>query len=604
MKDFQLFERMKELGYSLRGTKTGYPSIDRTHEKDASFIKRNPMIPSVSIYDALSLMSTFYRDANALNCLDLTITYQELLDDAATLARSFQELGIHEGDVVTVTMPDFSQAVVAFLAANKVGALTTFLNPAAGEAEIKQYLNLFESPILFNFNKDDEYNGRMRQGTKVRNVVTLHPQDVNKRGFSDNPQLSSYSDYLNYRDMSALATAREKLSFPFGKGKRDALILFTSGSTGNPKSVVLTNENILASGTYLKNSSSIKSEVGEKTLVCVPFCYPYGFVTSTLMSLLCGREATLAPDIGPKTIPYYMGKGVNMIFGSPALLEMVRKNTPEDMDLSSVTEFISGGDFLTPKQAKIGEEFFRQHNANVIIENGAGNAETGGSGTNPVGVENRPETVGKVLTGCSAIIIDNTKMDEEGKIQELKYGEEGELCISGKNVFREYYHNPELTESAMLHYKGKDYFRTGTLGTLDEDGYFTLTGRTSRFYITSSLNKVYCEHVQQIISKVDSVEACAVVSQPDEEDLYSNRAFIVLRDGILPTEEEKQHILEQLSQPFVDSLTGEVVQLKEYEIPRNIEFLKELPRNRSDKIDYALLEDHAKKAVSGKVLKR
>lgn len=604
MKDFQLFEKMKELGYSLQGTKTGYPSIDRTHEKTKSFIKRHPVIPSVSIYDALSLMSTFYRDANAINCLDLTISYQELLDDAATLASSFCELGIKEGDVVTVTMPDFSQAVVAFLAANKVGALTTFLNPAAGEAEIKQYLNIFESPILFNFNKDDEYNERIKKETKVKNIVTLRPQDVNKRGFSDTPQLSSYRDYLNYRDMSALAVAREKFSFPLGKGKRDALILFTSGSTGNPKSVVLTNKNILASGTYLKNSSSIKSEVGEKTLVCVPFCYPYGFVTSTLMSLLCGREATLAPDIGPKTIPYYMDKGVNMIFGSPALLEMIRKNTPEDMDLSSVTEFISGGDFLTPKQAKIGEKFFKQHNANIIIENGSGNAETGGSGTNPVGVENRPETVGKVLTGCSAIIIDNTKIDEDGKIEELKYGDEGELCISGKNVFREYYHNPELTESSMLHHKGKDYFRTGTLGILDEDGYFTLTGRTSRFYITSSLNKVYCEHVQQIISKIDSVEACAVVSQPDEEDLYSNRAFIVLSDDVLPTEEQKQHILERLSQPFVDSLSGEVVQLKEYEIPSDIEFVKELPRNRSDKIDYSLLENHARQAVAGKVLKR
>lgn len=604
MINFKLFETLGD-SYSLKKN-TGYPSIDRTHERGVSYFKRNPIIPSVNIYDALALMSSFYRDANAINCLGLTITYQELLDDAAVLARSFRELGIKEGDIVTVSMPDFSQAVVAFLAANKVGALTTFLNPAAGEGEIKHYLNLFESPILFNFNKDASYNARMKDSTKVEHVVTLFPQDINKKGFSD-PQSSSidtYKDYLNYRDMSALATAREKLSLPFGKGKRDALILFTSGSTGNPKSVVLTNENILASGTYLKNSSSIKSEVGDKTLVCVPFCYPYGFVTSTLMSLLCGREATLAPDIGPKTIPYYMSKGVNMIFGSPALLEMVRKNTPKGMDLSTITEFISGGDFLTPKQAKIGEDFFREHNADVIIENGSGNAETGGSGTNPVGVENRPETVGKVLTGCSAIIIDNTKLDEEGKVQELKYGEEGELCISGKNVFREYYRDPELTEKSMVHYKGKDYFRTGTLGVLDEDGYFTLTGRTSRFYITSSLNKVYCEHVQQIISKVDSVEACAVVSQPDEEDLYSNRAFIVLRPGVLPTEEEKTYIMEQLSHPFTDPISGDVVQLKEFEVPKNLEFLDELPRNRSDKIDYTALEDRARQSTYDKVLKR
>ena len=144
------------------------------------------------------------------------------------------------------------------------------------------------------------------------------------------------------------------------------------------------------------------------------------------------KEAILAPDISKDTISYYYSKNPNIVFGSPALLDLTIKNIPNNQDLSSVTHFISGGDFLTPQHAKRGNDFFEQHGATVEIGNGSGNAETVSSGTTPIGVPLRPETAGKILVGSKVMIVDPDTMEEK------KYGEEGMLCVSGKHVFKEY----------------------------------------------------------------------------------------------------------------------------------------------------------------------
>ena len=563
---------------------TGYPSIDKTHEKLEKYLDKNPIIPSLSIYNAIKLISNLYRNDSAVDCLELRLSYEELLSNAVTISKAFKELGIKQGDIITISMPNFSQAVASYLAANRIGATTTYLNPFASIEEIKGYLNLFESPLFINFDKDAEYNQSIKKDTKVRQIITLSKEDLNRKKFIDTSATTiGYSDFLTFSEMGIIADYQKRPFKTLYGGTQDSLILFTSGTTGNPKAVVLTNQNILASGLYMKNSTHLSNTKGEKSLVCVPFTYPYGFATSTLMSLLCGREAVLAPNLTDQNIGYFLSKNPNIVFGSPALLELIKRNVPNELDLSSIHTFISGGDFLTPSQAEAGKDFFRKHNSEVVICNGSGNAETVGANTNAVGLEIRPETVGRILLGSNPIIIDQ----ETG--EELKYGEEGLLCISGKHVFKEYFKEPLLTEQANFYYKVKEYFRTGTRGILDKEGYFTLTGRDSRFYIISTLNKIYCDYVQNIMSIIDVIDSCAVVKKPNDEMLYTGKAFVVLKNGIEPTEEIKEYILSKCIEQLV-SQNGDRFQLKSYEIPTSIEFVKELPRTNADKIDYPALE--------------
>lgn len=561
---------------------TGYPSIDRLHQRGERFTAIHPLIPDMSIFQAFRLLSIPFRKDIAINCGNETITFQELLDSAVTLSNSLRALGVCPNDIITVCMPNLPQAIIVFFAANRIGVAVTFLSEESPPDEIKHYLKLYHSPILFNYDRDNYYNQAIIQSTNIKHIVTLYSSKLD----------ICYDESFRCMDYDYILSLSGKMNhIKLGfNGRRNALILYTSGTTGNPKSVVLTNRNILGSATYMKNSTHTVNTHGEKSLVCVPFTYPYGFSTSTLMSLLCGRQIILTPGLSVNNIGFYMGKKPNIIFGSPALLELVMRGTPESQDLSSVTTFISGGDYLTPDCEALGKAFFAHHGSNAAICNGSGNAETTSCSTNHVGIPLCPGTVGKILTGSDAIIIDSTTR------KELKYGEEGELCIAGAHIFKEYYNEPELTKKAKFAYKGKLFYMTGTRGILDKSGYFTLTGREARFYITSTLNKIYCDRVQEAIASLEGVESCAVVKEPDEDKLFVGKAYIVLNPNIPRTSKTIEWIREKCTHPISVLGLAEPIQLKSYEIPQDFEFIAALPRTKADKIDYDALEQMAHKA--------
>lgn len=571
---------------------TGYPSIDNIHNKDYSFFDRNPIIPDMSIYNTINMLSTFYRKEEAIDCLDLNVNYDEMINDTVLLSKAFKELGIKKGDIISVSMPNFYQGVIVYLAANRIGAVTTFINSMSSIEEVLGYLNEFESSLFINFDKDSEYNKKIKDNSKVKNIITLNKDEINTKNYGNiTSSANGYRDDLFFSDIGSIAKYYKKPIYTLYGGKEDSLILFTSGSTGNPKSVVLTNQNILASGIYMKNTGRIKAKVGERCLVCVPFSYPYGFATSTIMSLICGRVAVLAPTLSKDNIRYYLSKNPNYVFGSPALLELIKRNVKDSDDLSSIHTFVSGGDFLTVSQNKAGVEFFKKHGAETIICNGSGNAETVGTNTMAVGSINRPETVGRVLVGTKAIVVNPDTLEE------VKYGEEGMLCISGKHVFKGYYKNEDMSRETKFVYKGIEYYKTGNMGILDTDGYFTLTGRSSRYYIRSDLNKVYLEHIQNVISLIDVVDSCCVVPKEDKDLLFTNKAYVVLKDGVLPSLEVSDYIMNMCYKPLYNSVTGEMVQLKPFEVPESITFLDVLPRTKADKVDYTFLENMAKNEV-------
>ena len=574
---------------------TGYPSIDNKHNDGKSFFLYYQIIPSMSIYNMLGLISSFYRDAIAVDCLDLRVTYQELIDTSNILAKAFKELGIKKGEIVVASMPNFFQAIAVYLAANKIGAITSFLNPGCTKEEIKHYLNEFEAPLYVDYDKDDEYNADIKKDTKIKQTITLKKEHVNIKTFNEiKTGEIGYTDFLSFNDLKLVADYYKKFINPIQSGKNDSLILFTSGSNGNPKSVVLTNQNLIASGLYMKNTGNIITKKGEKCLICVPFSYPYGFATSTIMSLICGREAILTPDMNMQNVDYFLKKNPNYIFGSPAVLELIMRATSNELDLSSTHSFISGGDFLSPKKAKEAIEWFKKHNTNIEVYNGSGNAETAGASTIAVGSPIKRDTVGKVLVGSVAAML---KLDENGEIQqpyeEVKYGEEGELCISGKHVFKGYYNNPQLTEQNKVIYNGKEYMITGAIGFIDEEGYFHMTGRASRFYIKADSNKVYLEHLQIIMDGIDVVDECVAVQRPNDEELWDTKVFVKLKDGIEPSEKISDSIYLKLEDGTL--LDGNIRPLKSFEIPASMEFVTDIKRiNGSQKLDYRYYEELAK----------
>ena len=597
---------IKDGKYKLKGTKTGYPTIDMNHEDGYGFFEKHPIIPSVDMITILKHLSKNNRNHPAIDCHDLKATYQELIDDSHKLYLAYKNLGVKKGDIVTISLPSNYQAIASFLALNELGAVTTFIDTYSTKEEIENYLTKYNSPLYINYNVKQEENENILKNTCVKKIVTLCKENENDR----NLELNKATDerIIDFNSLGNFAKMEPDKKHLPNKGKDPALILYTSGSTGQPKAVVLTNKNILAAQMYAGNTSHTENITATKTMTCVPLRYPYGMVTSLLTSLLWGKEAIMTPEWDSDKVKYYFDKKPNIIFGSPAVLELTLKFLPEEYDLSYITHFISGGDFLTKEHAKRAYSFFEKHNNKILeLGNGYGNAETVSIGSTPVGVPLKQGTAGKVLVGSSAMIIDKETPDDvpihnPELLEEKKYYELGELCLAGEHVFREYFGEPVKTKCTKFKRGSRTYFRTGTIGYLDSEGYFIPTQRKSRFYIRSTGHKVYLDNVQHIVGmSSDKIEDCAAVKVPDEDELYVDVVYVVLKPGVQPTEEVKREIFDSL---LISKKSGaKQVQLKEYEIPKDIIFIDELPRiEGSEKINYIELEKKAQEEFNNKVL--
>ena len=564
-----------------RAKNTGYPSIDQTHLAGFSHKELDPTIPPVSISTAIDLISFGHMRAPLVNQRDLTVTRGEYIKDSKMVAKALLQLGVREGDIVVVFTPNLYQSLVVFKAANRIGAITTFLNNEASDEELIKYLKNYNAPILVTYDQTKDFAQQIIHASPVRYVINIDKSKVDSREQVGLPKIKD--NFVAYHHLESIA---DKWSYRIKYLQKDArnkeaLILYTSGSTGEPKSMVFTNENVLAALTYLKYSTHAKPYAKDSFwwLGVVPFMYPYGFICSVMVPLLGGFGARLAPDMGAETLNYYFAKDSQVICGSPALIDTMFQSLDDDVRIPSLNTFLSGGDFLSAQTSCKAMIFFRKHGAkHATVCNGSGNGEILGCATNAMGYDYRPETVGKLILGPQYLVVDENN-------EEVKYGEPGELLVSGKHVFKEYYKNPKKTAEVTQHINNQRFYCTGNYGSMDEDRYFTFVGRASRFYINSAFKKVYCGKVQRAVAMLSEVRECAVVPMSDKKMRFVSKAFIVLQKGTKASKALEKQIIDQLEH----SLNRADVELKDYEIPRDITFIDKLPRTHADKIDYELL---------------
>lgn len=287
---------------------TGYPSTDRPWESGYPLFKRNPIIPNTNIYSLLKLLSTGRMEKTAIDCKDLTVSYRKMFQDADTIAAALETLGVKRGDIVAVCMPNFYQAVIPFLACNRIGAVATYLNPGMSDEEIKEYLVKFNSPVLFNYSKTQESNDALLRNSPAEYIITLQPEKLNDLDLFQTPGNYHQTRQLDCHSLGALAKGRRSSHKLLLNGKESALILFTSGSTGQPKSVVLTNENVISALMYADNTSNWKEKRVERLMVVfhlhihmdlLHLCF-HPFLQVVLPSLLLILEKILFPTIIPR----------------------------------------------------------------------------------------------------------------------------------------------------------------------------------------------------------------------------------------------------------------------------------------------------------------
>ncbi len=558
--------------------------------------KRDPLVPPISVSALFNLSSFRHWDDVVANQKEIDFTRRELRKDCRTLARAFLALGVKKGDIITVaTGRSMYENILIFLAANRLGAIVSFLDEKTPRDTLLHYLDEFQSPIVITYKYNDRRIKELKRDAEtVKHVINLDGKTVDEGGPDDGQTedvevFALDGFWVGKQNIKDIASSRRGwIPKHMFAAKREALISFTSGSTSGPKPMVFTNKNLIASAIYSKVASGVKMWDKElhTWMSYVKFDCPYGLVVSVLAPICGGGEVILTPDIDDDNLDYYIGKNPNTIFGIPPLLEAMPL-LKKDTDISELKMFASGGERLEKNASLSALEFFKSRGlAHVKISNGYGVGEALGLISTAVGnTAYNPDSVGKIPAGAHVMVLD----PETG--EELDFGKTGLLYATGKHVLSRYYNRPELDDEKIIKIHGRKYVNTGDLAYVSETGYITLVGRAT-FFINNLPAKVYYEVVRTAVSKSELVKKCYVVKGPDAKLKLASYAFVVTQEGVGHNNEVRRAIVKKATEPF--NLGRRRITLKSYEIPRKVIFLDEMPLTRANKIDFRKLEKIAK----------
>ena len=269
----------------------------------------------------------------------------------------------------------------------------------------------------------------------------------------------------------------------------------------------------------------------------------------------------------------------NVILGVPTLWEGMMSNKRfDDVDMSQLKYIISGGDFLSIQAETRINNFLHKHGSKVNILKGYGMTESVAATCYTFPGTNEPGSIGIPMVG-------NTfKICNPDSLEEMPFGEEGEICVNGPTLMMGYLNNKDETNKVIRKHKdGKKWLHTGDIGYISPNGIVYYTGRIKRMIVVSGFN-VYPSMIEKVIAKHECVNKVCVVGMPHPYKIHVPKAFVVLNSGIKPSNKIKNEI-KTLCKKELDI----------HSVPKEIEFRNELPKTLYNKIDYKFLENEAKR---------
>lgn len=538
-----------------------------------------------SMFEAVANIAEKYPDNVAFDFYGKATTYKELIREIETCAKALKTIGVREGDRVTIALPNCPQAIQVFYAVNLVGGICNMIHPLSAEKEIEFYLNESRSVTAITL---DQFYGKfenIRKNTGVTNIVIASVKDelskplkagtmimdsINKvQKIPDDAPVIRWKDFLKLSRHCFYNYKVER------KGSDPAVILYSGGTTGTTKGILLSNLNFNALGQQVIAANPM-FRVGDKMLAAMPLFHGFGLGVCVHTMLSQGGRCILIPRF---TAEDYAKKVVkckcNFIAGVPTLYEaLLRLPYMNNADLSSLKGVFSGGDSLSVELKKKFDKFLYDHNSKVQIREGFGTTEcvTASCLTPPH----------MAKEGSIGLPFPDTyyKIVEPGTDKELPYGEEGEILIAGPTVMMEYINHPQETAQTLRrHADGLTWIYTGDLGVMDSEGFIYFRGRAKRMIITSGYN-VYPGQIENILDANELIHMSCVIGVPDPYKMQKVKAFVMLKPGVPENDDTKELILAYCRK-----------HIAKYAMPYDIEFRKELPKTLVGKVAYRVLED-------------
>jgi long-chain acyl-CoA synthetase len=539
--------------------------------------------PEVTLYEAVARTAARVPDATAWDFADTTSSYREFLAAIDRCADALAALGLRCDDRMLIAMPTCPQGVIAFYAANRLGAVPAMVHPLSTGPEIEQYLDQSSARIALTL---DAFYGvfasvRPRQplDTLILARIPDYLSSLKKFGFwltrgrkiptvPADPRVHWWADLMTAPNPAAPRTER-------GTGD-PAAILFSGGTTGVPKGIVLSNRNLIAEGMQAAHWGGMGQS--DAILAILPIFHGFGLGVCVNAAFMAGAKSILVPVFDAKIVARLLkSKRPNLLVGVPTLYDaLTRDASLAQADLSCLHAAFSGADTLPRPVKERFETLVADRGGTVKLLEGYGLTEAVSAIMAMPLDEYREGSVGVPFPDMLA------KICRVGATEEVPKGEEGEICIAGPAVMLGYLDDPAVTaETLRTHADGRVWLHTGDLGRMDADGFFYFTVRLKRMIKSSGFN-VYPSEVEAALYQHPLVADACVVGVPDPAQVERVKAYVVLKDPAQASHAAEQALIEHCR-----------LRLIKWSCPREVEFRRDLPKTRIGKVDYrALVQEH------------
>ncbi|WP_049926278.1 long-chain-fatty-acid--CoA ligase [Halopiger goleimassiliensis] len=502
-----------------------------------------------------------YPESAAIIGDDVELTYEQFWNRAGRFARALHDRGIGEGDRVGIYLPNLPQFVTAFYGTLRAGGIIVPMNPQYKAREIGHLLGDSGAKAVVSLADNVSQVNEVLEDTDVEHVISVG---------ADADGATEFDAFLADEPLETVERADDDV----------AVQPYTSGTTGTPKGVLLTHENIRWTTHANAEVPHGGFQASDRLVGTLPLFHIYGMSVVMNGAMYSGGTYYPVPEWDATEVMDLLEEAdITIMFGVPAMFnDMINHPDADEYEFEALRFVNSGGSSLPLEVLERFEDLY-----GVELYEGYGLTET-----SPVTHANRGEarrkgSIGKPLEGVDAKVV-TEEFEEVPRVEEGPIDEEeanlheitGELVVSGPNVMKGYYGLPEANEEAFTEEDGTRWFHTGDVCYWDEDDFFYVVDREKHMIVTGGYN-VYPREVEELLFEHEDVADAAVVGVPDARRGETVKAFIVpTPDAEATPEDIREYCLENLA---------------EYKHPREVEFVQELPRTTTGKVQKFKIRD-------------
>lgn len=545
-------------------------------------IPANLEYPDYSMVDMIIDAAQKYPDNIAYTYYGSKVTFKEFVQRIKRTAKALKNYGVKENDKVTICMPNTPEGITMVYAVNMVGAICNMVHPLSSEKELEFYINSVDSKYILVIDAVFDKILKLKDKTNLKKIIVAKVSEEMSLPLAsiywlfkgrkikipkNNSNIVLWEEFINgSKNYQGEYHEHRKAYDP-------AVILYSGGTTGNPKGILLSNLNFNALA--LDCTTVIKEAVpGATVLSILPIFHGFGLGVCIHTPLSVGMGAILIPSFSFKKFGDIIRKNKpTFIAGVPTLYEALLESNIGSNDLECVKSVICGGDALNTTLRDKVNDFLQAHGSNAKIRVGYGLTEaTGACCLTPDNVF-EDNIIGMPLPDTYIkIVIPDTH-------ETAPVGEDGEICVSGPLVMMGYVNDDAETMQALrYHEDGKLWLHTGDVGHLGEDGLIYFSQRIKRIIVSSGYN-IYPTYLESIINAHEAVLTSTVIGIPHSYKGQVAKAFIVLKDGYT----EKGKIEKEIKALLAKNVA-------KYSLPYEYEFRDKLPKTLIGKVAFKELE--------------